>query len=106
MLLAEDDDDQDVGEEGHGQDDRHHVAVDRHGQLPRAVPRGAVDVVAVAVVPAGTERVQLRTKERKKLKNSSPEFFPKPGKWPGTGIGSCACRSGGETFIDGLNRPR
>ena len=59
VLLAQHDDDQDVGEEGHGQDDRHHVPVDRHGQLPRPIPRRAVDVVAVAGVPAGPQRVEL-----------------------------------------------
>ena len=83
MLLAQHDDDQDVGEEGDRlregealvkddddgvappstsythQDDRHDVAVDGDGQGRRAVPGGAVNVVAASLVPTFAKWVQL-----------------------------------------------
>ena len=68
MLLTQNDDDEDVGEEGHGKDGRHDEAIDGNSQLGRAVPGRAVDVVALALVPAVAQDVHLdsRGKEKKK----------------------------------------
>lgn len=62
MLLAQDDDDENVGEKGHGQDHRHDEPVNWHGQLGRAVPRGTVDVVALALVPTIPQDMDLKRK--------------------------------------------
>ena len=64
MLLAEDDDDEDVGEEGDGQDHGHDEAVDGEGELRGSAPRGTVDVVALAGVPARAQRVDLNLGKR------------------------------------------
>jgi len=60
VLLAQHDDDEYVGQEGDGQDERHDVAVDGEGELGRAVPRGAVDEVALAAVPTLSQGMHLR----------------------------------------------
>ena len=67
MSFAEYDDDKDVGEESDGQDDRHDVAVDGHGQGGRTVPCRAVDVVTVTFVPTTAERMNLKQEGRKKM---------------------------------------
>ncbi len=69
MPLWEHDDDEDVWQEGDGEDGGHDEAVDGDGQLPRAVPGRAVDVVAAALVPALAQGVNLEL------------IFLREGKW-------------------------
>ena len=59
MLLAEDHDDEDVGDEGDGQDRGHDVPVDWNRNLRGSRKGGAVDVIAAAVVEALSKWVDL-----------------------------------------------
>ena len=57
VRLAENNNDEEVEEEGHGDHDRHDVPEDGDSQLHGAVPVGVVDVVAWRLVETVQQRV-------------------------------------------------
>lgn len=59
MLFAEDHDDEDVSDEGDGQDRGHDVPVDWNRNLRGSRKCRAVDVIAAAVVKAISKWVNL-----------------------------------------------
>jgi hypothetical protein len=59
VLLAEDHDDEDVGDECDRQDGGHDIPVDGNGNFRGSGKGGTVDVIAAAVVEAISKRVNL-----------------------------------------------
>ncbi len=64
MLLAQDNDDQDVGNERYGENYGHDVAINGHRPLQGSGPGGTIDVVANAFVETRAQGVDLNLRNQ------------------------------------------